>query len=103
MYRFGVYFLAVLALLLGLVIGTLNSNAVSVDLFWVQFQSPLGAVLLIAFVLGILFGLCSLFVFRVIPQRLTIKRNQKKLRQMEAVIARKQSESDVPRLTSSDA
>lgn len=84
MYRISLYILAILALLLGMVIGTLNSDSASIDLFWTQLELPLGATLVIAFVLGVLLGLFALYVFRVLPMAMLLRRTQKKLRQLES-------------------
>ncbi|MBE9548961.1 MAG: LapA family protein [Proteobacteria bacterium] len=84
MYRISLYILAILALVVGLLIGTLNSDSVSIDLFWRQLELPLGASLVIAFVLGVLLGLFALYVFRVLPMGIALGRTQKKLRKLEA-------------------
>ncbi len=84
MYRISLYILAILALTLGLVIGALNAGEVSIDLFWLKLDPPLGAALVIAFVLGVLFGFFTLYVFRILPQGLILRRTQKKLRKLES-------------------
>lgn len=84
MYRISLYILAIIALLVGLVIGTLNSDSVSIDLFWQQLELPLGAALVISFVLGVLLGLFALYVFRVLPAGMQHRRTQKKLRKLES-------------------
>ncbi|MCF6226526.1 MAG: LapA family protein [Xanthomonadales bacterium] len=84
MYRLSLYILALLALVLGLLIGTLNASSVNIDLFWQQLELPLGAALVMAFVLGILLGLFALYVFRVLPQAIQLRGLQKTVRKLEA-------------------
>jgi len=74
MFRISLYILALVALLTGLIIGTLNSEPVQVDLFWWQFTAPLGGILVLAFVTGILSGIFALFVVRVMPLRLSLRK-----------------------------
>jgi len=100
MYRFSIYILALLALVLGLLIGTLNSSSVSIDLFWQQLELPLGAALVIAFVLGILLGLFALYVFRILPQAMQLRRLQKKVRTLEA--SANSDNSSLARLSASE-
>lgn len=91
MYRFSLYIFALLALVLGLLIGTLNSDSVTIDLFWQQLESPLGAALVIAFVLGILLGLLGLYVFRILPQAIQLRGLQKRVRTLETTANRDNS------------
>ncbi|MCF6264566.1 MAG: LapA family protein [Xanthomonadales bacterium] len=84
MYRLSLYTLALLALVIGLLIGALNASSVNIDLFWQQLELPLGAALVIAFVLGILLGLFALYVFRVLPQAMQLRRLQKTVRTLKA-------------------
>ena len=84
MYRISLYILAILALVVGLLIGALNSDSVSIDLFWTQLELPLGATLVIAFVVGVLLGLFTLYVFRVLPIGILLRRTRKKLRKLES-------------------
>ena len=47
MYRVLFFVVVILAVALGLLVGTLNSANVSVDLLWVRLDWPLGLILLI--------------------------------------------------------
>ena len=63
MYRIGFIIVAVLAIALGLLLGTLNSDSVSVDLLWVHLQWPLGLLILCVLAVGLLawfFGMMPL-------------------------------------------
>ena len=67
MYRIGFIIVAVLAIALGLLLGTLNSDTVSVDLLWVQLQWPLGLLILCVLVVGVLAGLLLDWFFGMMP------------------------------------
>lgn len=67
---------AILAIVIGLLIGTLNSDAVQVDLLWVQLDWPLGLLLLISLACGLLLGIGLVFIFRVLPLRLRLRKAQ---------------------------
>ena len=56
MYRIAFITAALLAVALGLLVGTLNSDTVSVDLLWVQLQWPLGLLLLCILFVGLVLG-----------------------------------------------
>ena len=74
MYRIGFIIITVLAIALGLVIGTLNSNTVSVDLLWIQLQWPLGLLILSVFAAGLLIGLLLAWVFSILPLRARLRK-----------------------------
>lgn len=74
MYRIAFVIAAALAVALGLLVGTLNSDTVSVDLLWVQLQWPLGLLLLCVLVIGLLFGLLISWVFSVVPLRARLRK-----------------------------
>lgn len=79
MYRIGFIILALAAIALGLVVGTLNSEPVAVDLLWVQIDWPLGLVMLIALILGFLIGVAVLWLAAVLPARMRIRKLQAKV------------------------
>ncbi len=85
MFRFSLYILAIIALLTGLILGTLNADKVSVDLLWWQFSAPLGGILVLAFVVGALAGVFALYVTRVLPLRMALKRSQKNQAKLNSV------------------
>jgi len=74
-YRVIFIIIAVLAIALGLLIGTLNSDSVSLDLLWIQLQWPLGLLMLGVFVSGLLFGLLLAWVFGIMPLRVRLRRS----------------------------
>ena len=78
MYRIGFIIVAVLAIALGLLIGTLNSDTVGVDLLWVQLQWPLGLLILCVFAVGLLTGLLLIWFFSVVPLRARLRKSRNK-------------------------
>lgn len=73
MYRLAFIIVTALAVLLGLLVGTLNPDVVTVDLLWLQFHWPLGLALIIALALGVLLGLLLLWLFSVLPLRVRLR------------------------------
>ncbi len=78
MYRVLFIVVMLLALALGLLVGTLNSDLVTVDLLWLQLDWPLGLVILSAAALGLLLGLVLTWLFSVMPLRARLRRAQSK-------------------------
>lgn len=76
MYRILFIVVMLLALALGLLVGTLNSDLVAVDLLWLQLDWPLGLVILSAAALGLLLGLVLTWLFSVMPLRARLRRAQ---------------------------
>jgi len=74
MKKIGFGVMAIFAVLLGLTIGTLNPNSVTLDLLWFQLDWPLGLLLLFALVIGLLLGLLFGEAFRVLPLKLRLRR-----------------------------
>lgn len=74
MKRLGFILVAFVAIVVGLLVGTLNSNPVLLDLLWVQFELPLGLAILLGFSLGILLGLSAVYLARVLPLRLQLRK-----------------------------
>jgi putative membrane protein len=67
---------AALAVVIGLLVGTLNADKVQLDLLWFQLQLPLGLLLLLALAAGFLAGLAMIYLSRVIPLRMKVRRLQ---------------------------
>jgi uncharacterized membrane protein YciS (DUF1049 family) len=67
----------VLAITLGVVIGTLNPLLVTVDLLWFQVDWPLGLVLICILILGVLLGLALCWLFTVWPLKLRLRKADK--------------------------
>ena len=74
MYRILFFVVLVLAVALGLLVGTLNSEAVTLDLLWIRLEWPLGLVLLSAAVVGLLLGLLLAWFFSILPLRARLRR-----------------------------
>ena len=64
----------VLAIALGLLVGTLNNQIVSVDLLWVQLNWPQGLLLLSSLVMGLLIGVGVSWLISVLPLRMKIRK-----------------------------
>lgn len=74
MYRVLFILLALLATAAGLLVGTLNSDPVTLDLLWFQLSWPLGLVVVLMFASGLLLGVVATWLFAVLPQRLAARR-----------------------------
>jgi uncharacterized integral membrane protein len=84
MSRLGFGLIAILAVALGLLVGTFNSSRVVLDLVWVQVQWPLGLLILSAFAIGVVLGLGALYLSHVLPLRLKLRRAQAEAEQAAA-------------------
>ena len=84
MKKAGFYLTAIAAVVVGLLIGTLNSAPVQLDLLWVQFELPLGLAVLLGFAAGILVGLVLLYLGRVLPLRVKLRKARMALARSEA-------------------
>jgi uncharacterized integral membrane protein len=85
--KLGFILMAVAAIVIGLLVGTLNADSVQLDLLWMQFEMPLGLALLIGFSVGVVLGLAAIYVVRVLPLR-------HQLRKARVALA-KQDDSDL--------
>ena len=74
MYRVLSIIIMVLAIALGLVIGTLNSDPASVDLLWVRLEWPLGLVILSAASVGLFTGVLLAWIFSILPLRSRLRK-----------------------------
>jgi len=73
-YRIAFIGVILLAVFLGLLVGTLNSDRVLLDLLWVQIEWPLGLVLLMAGAAGLLLGLLLTWLFSVLPLKARLRK-----------------------------
>jgi uncharacterized integral membrane protein len=73
-HRIGFILLALAAIMLGLVVGTLNSDPVAVNLLWVQIDWPLGLVILVSLILGFAIGMLLIWLMTVLPLRLQLRK-----------------------------
>ena len=74
MKKIGFILIAILAIVVGLLVGTLNSGPVQLDLLWIQFELPLGLAILLGFSVGMLVGLSMIYFARVLPLRLQLRK-----------------------------
>ena len=74
MKRIGFILVAIAAIVVGLLVGTLNSDLVQLDLLWIQFELSLGLVILLGFSLGVISGLAILYLARVLPLSLQLRK-----------------------------
>ena len=74
MKKIGFILVAIAAIVVGLLVGTLNSGPVLLDLLWVQLELPLGLSILLGFSLGLLAGLSIVYLGRVLPLRLALRK-----------------------------
>ena len=74
MKRLGFILIAIIAIVVGLLVGTLNSSPVQLDLLWIQFELPLGLAILLGFSLGVVSGLSAIYISRVLPLRLQLRK-----------------------------
>ncbi len=74
MKKLGFILMAIAAILVGLLVGTLNSSPVQLDLLWIQFELPLGLAILLGFSLGVVLGLSAIYLARVLPLRLQLRK-----------------------------
>ena len=63
-----------LAIATGLLVGTLNSDMVSIDLLWVQLEWPLGLLVLSALSVGVFLGLGLAWIFTILPLRVQLRK-----------------------------
>ncbi len=69
----------VLAITLGVVIGSLNSQIVNVDFLWFQLVWPLGLTLICVLMLGILIGFLLIGLFALWPMKFRLRKAEKQL------------------------
>ncbi len=74
MYRIIFIIVVTLAVFVGLLLGTLNSEAVSVDLLWIQIRWPLGLLILSSAAAGFLLGLFLTWFFSILPLRVELRK-----------------------------
>ena len=74
MYRIFFIIVVILAVALGLLVGTLNSDLVNVDLLWVQLEWPLGLLILSASVFGLFLGLILAWLLSILPLRSQLRK-----------------------------
>jgi uncharacterized integral membrane protein len=76
MYRIFFIIVITLAIAMGLLLGTLNSELVAVDLLWVQLAWPLGLLILSFLTLGLFLGLVLAWFFTILPLRVQLRKSR---------------------------
>ncbi len=74
MFRIIFIIVITLAVAMGLLVGTLNSDMVGVDLLWVQLEWPLGLLVLSFLSLGLFLGLGLAWFFTILPLRVQLRK-----------------------------
>ena len=77
MLRIGTALVVILAIGAGLLVGTLNSTSVNLDLLWVQINWPLGLTVMMFLVLGLLLGIGITWFSQVLPLRMKLRKSQR--------------------------
>ena len=72
--KIGFFLVAFAAIAVGLMVGTLNSTIVTLDLFWFQPELPLGLAVLLGVALGLIAGSSMTWLGRVLPLRLALRK-----------------------------
>ena len=75
--------MALTAIVIGLLVGTLNSDTVLLNLFWFQFELPLGLAILLGFSVGLISGLSAIYLGRVLPLRLQLRKTRAALNEQD--------------------
>ena len=74
MYRIIFIIVITVAVAMGLLVGTLNSEMVSIDLLWLSLEWPLGLLVLCALSVGLFLGLGLAWVFTILPLRFQLRK-----------------------------
>ncbi|WP_354694121.1 LapA family protein [Elongatibacter sediminis] len=74
MYRLGFIIVTILAVVLGLLVGTLNNEPVAIDLLWFHLVWPLGLALIGALAVGMVLGLALSWLFSVLPLKVRLRK-----------------------------
>lgn|GEM_PF-2450065 len=72
----GFFLVAFAAIAIGLMLGTLNSSIVSLDLLWFQLELPLGLAVLLGFAVGLFAGSSMTWLGRVLPLRMALRKTR---------------------------
>ena len=80
----GFFLVAFAAIAVGLIVGTLNSSVVSLNLLWFQLELPLGLAVLFGFAVGLLAGSSMTWLGRVLPLRLQLRKSRNALIKQDA-------------------
>ncbi len=86
----------VVAVLIGLLVGMLNAEQVTVDVLFTTAQMSLGLLIMAAFVVGLLSGVLCLWTLRVLPLQFRLKRLQREVQQQSSPAASDLSSKQSP-------
>lgn len=84
MKKLGFILMAIVAIVIGLLVGTLNADRVQLDLLWVQFELPLGLAILTGFSIGVILGLGGIYIARVLPLRHQLRKARSALAKQDS-------------------
>lgn len=79
MYRLLFILLAALAIIAGLLLGSLNSEPVTLDLLFIQLNWPLGLIAVLLFSIGIVLGIAGVWLLAVLPMKMAQRRDNREL------------------------
>jgi uncharacterized integral membrane protein len=79
LYRIIFIIVITLAVAMGLLVGTLNSDMASVDLLWVHLEWPLGLLILFTLSAGLFLGLGLAWFFTILPLRVQLRKLRNEL------------------------
>ncbi len=101
MKKAGYLLVAFVAIAVGLIVGTLNSATVALDLLWIQFDVPLGLAILLGFSVGLVTGLSMIYLGRVLPLRLQLRKARARLARQDA-FGQDSNSQDKPTISAPD-
>ena len=96
MKKLGFILIAIFAVVVGLLVGTLNPGTVQLDLLWVQFELPLGLAILLGFSLGIITGTTILYFVRILPLRLQLRKTRSQIEKQDSSSQRDSNSLTLP-------
>lgn len=79
MYRLLFILLAALAIIAGLLLGSLNSEPVTLDLLFIQLNWPLGLIAVLLFSIGIVLSIAGVWLLAVLPMKMAQRRDNREL------------------------
>ena len=82
--KMGFFLVAFAAISIGLIVGTLNSSIVTLNLLWFQPELPLGLAVLLGVAFGLIAGSSMTWLGRVLPLRLALRKMRNAQSKQEA-------------------
>ena len=93
MKKIGFILVAIAAIVVGLIVGTLNARPVYLDLLWIKLEISLGLAILLGFSLGLITGLSMVYLGRVLPLRMQLRKVRSSLHQ-QSLNSHEQNDQD---------